>query len=163
MFLRVQVSRQGLKPREMAAPGLHTHKQRKENVMTCIPFNGHIRKNGYGQLYHKQSGKYQYARRVAYMEANGAIPAGLQVRHTCDNPACVNPAHLVLGSHADNQNDKAVRGRVRGSRNPNARLSEYDAECIRNLVDGGASQRSVAKRYSVSPQMVNNIVHRRNW
>lgn len=129
--------------------------------MTCINFSGHIRAGGYGQQWYK--GKTHYAHRVAYMKAHGAIPEGVQVRHTCDNPSCINPDHLVLGSHADNQNDKAVRGRVKGSKNPNSKLTEKDADCIRELVEQGASQRSVAKRYDVAPQTVNNIVHRRNW
>ena len=51
------------------------------------------------------------AHRAAYRFANGAIAPGMVVRHTCDNPACCNPAHLVIGTHADNARDREERGR----------------------------------------------------
>lgn len=133
--------------------------------MACKPFDGHIRKNGYGQLYHKPTKKYQYAHRVAYMEAYGPIPEGLVVRHKCDNPSCVNPEHLELGTQTDNMQDAVKRGRsAAGMRNGMAKLTPEDAERIRFIIASKeVSQRALAREYKVSPQTINNIVHGRHW
>ena len=64
---------------------------------------------GYGSFHH--ANKMEIASRASFAIANGEIPAGLIVRHACDNPPCVNPAHLLLGTHQDNSDDKLSRGR----------------------------------------------------
>ena len=72
----------------------------------CIEWTGARSAAGYGRLGTK------YAHRVAYEKAHGPIARGMVVRHRCDNPPCVNPAHLELGTQADNMRDMAVRGRA---------------------------------------------------
>ena len=72
----------------------------------CWPFLGKIARNGYGKL-----GR-QYAHRIAYEKANGPIPAGMVVRHKCDNRRCCNPEHLIVGTQKDNVHDAIARGRV---------------------------------------------------
>lgn len=71
---------------------------------------------GYGAIgAGSKGGKLLKAARVSYEMAHGPIPARMKVCHTCDNPLCVNPAHLFLGSDADNARDKMEKGRWGGS------------------------------------------------
>ena len=75
----------------------------------CVLWHGTTDRWGYG--YMTVRGKKIGAHRIAYTLANGAIPKGLCVLHSCDTPACVNPAHLRLGTDADNHRDTLERGR----------------------------------------------------
>jgi len=59
-------------------------------------------------------GKVQKAHRVAYMLTHGPIPDGGHILHSCDNPSCVNPDHLRVGTHTENMRDKLARGRDHG-------------------------------------------------
>lgn len=82
----------------------------------CWEFVAARDRHGYGISWH--DGRVMRAARIAYALANGPIPDGLLVRHTCDNPPCVNPAHLILGTQRDNILDAKERGRLAtGDRN----------------------------------------------
>ena len=86
------------------------------------------------------------------------------VCHRCDNPLCLNPEHLFVGTHADNRQDAKNKGRtLRGSANPNAKLNEEKVEEIRCKLDEGRSQRGLAREYEVSPQTINNIAKDEYW
>jgi hypothetical protein len=78
----------------------------------CWIWNGKKVNKGYGYFYLDK--KTHGAHRVSWTFTNGKIPKGLFVLHKCDNPPCVRPSHLFLGTHADNMADKARKGRVRG-------------------------------------------------
>ena len=80
-------------------------------VKLCWPWTAGRTGSGYGIL--QYGGKPVYAHRLAYELAHGDLQPGQVVRHTCHNPLCVNPAHLVAGTHADNMHDMAVAGRRR--------------------------------------------------
>ena len=78
----------------------------------CWIWTGADNGNGYG-VYSVARGKWSYAHRLAFEWANGSIPDGLVVCHTCDVKRCVNPAHLFLGTQADNVHDMIKKGRGR--------------------------------------------------
>jgi len=119
---------------------------------------------GYGRI--KINGKEQYAHRVSWELANGPIPDGMCVLHRCDNPSCVNPAHLFLGTQGDNVYDMHQKGRapdLRGERNGRARISREDVHKIREMISQGISQTNIARQYEVTKQEINNINTGVSW
>ena len=131
----------------------------------CIRFSGALTSRGYGAKWHM--GKVEGAHRVAYCAANGCSIediAGWVVRHKCDNPACVNPEHLELGTSADNAADKVERGRWRG-RAESRVLTDQDAEDIRrDYVPGNrwhpspTGQPQLAAKYGVKQSVISQIL-----
>lgn len=93
--------------------------------MNCKIWDKSRRPDGYGEV--NFQGKTTRAHRLAYVNANGLTLADIQgkvVRHKCDNPSCVNPEHLILGTHLDNTRDRIERNRgARGERQGSAKLS----------------------------------------
>ena len=82
----------------------------------CWRWMGTITNRGYGQFWFIEAGKVLQAHRLAYELFVGPIPPGMCVCHTCDNPSCVNPAHLWPGTYADNNRDRDTKGRNGRSR-----------------------------------------------
>jgi hypothetical protein len=133
----------------------------------CIEWGGARNPAGYGRVAHK--GKNALAHRVAYCAANGIEIErirGLMVLHSCDNPGCVNPSHLRLGTHRDNMKDKVKRGRcvpAKGSSNGRAKLTEKDIPIIRRLLAEGKPQREIAKDFGVAQPQIKNIANGTRW
>ena len=122
----------------------------------------------YGLFFHE--GKGQVAHRVAWQLIVGPIPKGIQLCHNCpggDNPSCVNPAHLFLGTQQDNILDCVKKGRwhphkLLGTSNPNSKLTPPDVIAIRELASQGISFREIGRRFGVGHNTVGGIV-RREW
>lgn len=88
----------------------------------CWEFVGAKNEHGYGSV--RVGGKTLGAHRYVWMLVNGRIPDGMHVLHSCDNPACVRPDHLRLGSHAENMAEKSSKGRNRSG-------NSYKTKCLR--------------------------------
>lgn len=106
--------------------------------------------------------------RYSYELAHGPIPPGLSVLHRCDNPPCVNPAHLWTGTLADNNRDRQQKGRTvvpdnRGELSGNALLTASEVLEIRRLNTEGVTQREIGRRFNVAQTTVSAIVLRRSW
>lgn len=125
-------------------------------LFACWPWTGSImQQSGYGQVRapSKITGKttMRHAHQIAWEVANGCqIPAGKLVRHTCHNPLCQNPAHLLLGNNAENRADDKAAGKVR------QRLTREKVEAIAKLRDTGPTL-SIAAIMGVSEKTVRNI------
>lgn len=121
--------------------------------------------NGYGRFW--IAGRHAIASRYAYEMEHGPIPEGLEVCHKCDNPKCVNPAHLFLGTHSENLRDAEHKRRLwhaRGSKHPLAKLTESQVRAIRKTYRaGGVTQSSLARKYGVSQTSIGRIVRGQNW
>jgi hypothetical protein len=119
--------------------------------------------SGYGSVYYQE--QRQPAHRVAWQLVNGPIPPGMFVCHRCDNPPCVRPDHLFLGTPADNSADRDRKGRSnppRGERS-RTRLTADDVIVIRDMRRLGASQAWLGRAYGLSPTAIAHICHRRTW
>jgi hypothetical protein len=121
------------------------------------------KEQGYGKIYFK--GKRRFAHRVAWELTNGSIPEGLLVLHSCDEPACVNPAHLWLGTQADNMKDMREKGRdVHGEQSPHSRLTEEQVkEILRIHGEGKLNMKEISKLVDVHYNTVRRIINREDW
>lgn len=112
----------------------------------CWEWTANALKSGYGRF--KLDGKQMYAHRVAYELMVGLIPPGVKVRHKCDNPPCVNPDHLELGTHADNMRDRDERGRNPFSNRTHCpKGHEYSEENTRRYKDSRFCRKCDAARH----------------
>lgn len=102
--------------------------------------------------------------RLSWMLYNGPIPNGLCVLHKCDNPTCVNPNHLCLGTKGDNAKDRDEKGRVaHGEEHYKAKLTKKQVEQIRQLRLVGLKVTEIAKLFDVSKGHVSEIVSKKVW
>lgn len=122
------------------------------------------KEDGYGRtLWH---GRLTYAHRIAWELTYGPVPDGLCVLHRCDNPACCNPTHLWLGSRADNNHDRDIKGRQpppKGDMNGRAVLSRADVAEIRQRHTDGTTQSALAQMFCISRRQIQRIVRNESW
>ena len=136
------------------------------NPSGCWEWSANKTHNGYGQIHF--NGAQRRAHRVMYELKNGSIPDGLVVCHKCDNPGCVNPEHLFLGTQKENMLDAYKKGRFpvafnqSGEANHRAILSREDVLVIRSQ-KGLVSRSALAKEYGVSKSNIQAIHEGRSW
>lgn len=122
-------------------------------------------KRGYGMFGVDKNERRAFAHRVSWRLHSGVIPDGLFVCHSCDNPPCVNPSHLFLGTHAENVADMMAKGRHRhGESHQNSKLKAEDVKNIRHLYFAERREgKELAAFYGVSRATVSLIVNRKSW
>lgn len=130
----------------------------------CWPWNGARYRAGYGRI---RRGRIQRAaHREAYELAVGTVPRDKLVCHRCDNPPCCNPAHLFLGTAADNNGDRHAKGRdgrLPGELHPMAKLRTEDVIAMRAMRDAGYIFKDIAARYGVTAQAAYLAVSGKSW
>jgi len=138
--------------------------RRVRKTKTCWLWTGPKIRNGYGQLGDGDGG-YVKAHRYSWEFRYGPIPDGMFVLHTCDNPSCVRPDHLFLGTAADNNEDARLKGRLAHSeRNGNAKLTAAIVTAMRaEYAAGGVFVRELAEKYNVSSSTADHAIRRITW
>lgn len=148
-------------------------KVEKHGPDECWPWIGGRNEQGYGRTEIKD--RSYYAHRLIYLLVYpGSIKRSAPkkktsrgfLRHTCDNPPCCNPAHLIVGTHQENMDDKVARGRMpdyRGERGPRAKLTAEDVFWIRMQKKYGATKKALAMLYEVSEATISGACYGRHY
>lgn len=149
-----------------------------QDLEPCWIWTAYTLYNGYGRF--RLNGKTQYSHRVSWEISKGPIPPKICVLHKCDTPACINPDHLFLGTHADNVADKIRKGRgndgdkngartkpasiPRGESRPFSKLSEENIKDIKKLyVRNQFGFKKISKIFDVSPSTIKSIIKQKKW
>lgn len=126
-------------------------------------------KKGYGNFYvsigHSKD-KHCLAHRRSWILTYGEIPEGLSVLHHCDNPPCVNPKHLFLGTNQDNVDDKVRKGRMqdlKGENHPMRKLTDEQIKEIRALRKDGYTLFALGDKFNVHYSTIGYICSRKHW
>ena len=120
----------------------------------CWPWTGSKTPHGYGRLYDPSTGGNVYVHRYSWELLNGPIPEGLLVCHHCDNRACVNPAHMFLGTPKDNMADRDSKWRGR------AKFTPEQARAVRERLSNGyryGLYSTIARELGLTPYQVRQI------
>ena len=141
------------------------------NENGCHELKRYLNNKGYGIFdfnRNAKDGRQGYLiHRVSYEFFKGRIPTGASVMHLCDNPKCINPNHLVAGSHADNMADMARKkrnARFVGSQNPKAKLTETQVIEIKKLLnEKSITRKAIAEKYKVTTVLISQISLGKIW
>lgn len=139
---------------------------RVKRVGDCLMWQGCRGSRGYGWMAVGKTNR-EATHRISWAIANNAQPPrGMHVMHSCDNPSCVNPSHLSLGTAKDNQRDCWLKGRknpLRGSRHASSRYSESQIIQAAAFFAAGFTYAQVAEKVSVNRQTLMKILQGRRW
>lgn len=135
------------------------------NPNDCWEWQASFRGKGYGSF--TLQGKSEQAHRIAYDITYGDLRPELSVLHTCDNPHCVNPIHLKMGTNQDNVDDREQKGRnnpPRGEANGFHKLTRMQVDEIRiRYITENIPQHKLAREYGVSQAAISKIVRNELW
>jgi len=139
--------------------------EKVKKTNTCWLWTGALLRSGYGQLGSTRTGIFHQAHRFSWIIHRGPIPKGMQCLHHCDNPPCVNPEHLFLGTNVDNVRDKVSKSRqARGNDIPHAALSPEKVRKMRKLY---ATEKftycRIGKMFGVFHTTAGNAISGRQW
>ena len=136
----------------------------------CWEWRGHLNKKGYGKIGKdgKNMGSHRLSYELHHPLTNPMNDIKLFVLHSCDNPKCVNPSHLSLGTQQDNMTDMTNKGRrlgvTQGEKHHQSKLTEQQVIEIRTRYTGiRGQQQQLATEYGVSRKTISNIISRKNW
>lgn len=146
----------------MRQADVHHRLLEKTRIMPngCIEWHGYAHEDGYGFI--KIKGQNCLTHRVSWEINNGPIPEGLCVLHKCDNPPCINPEHLFLGTKQDNMNDCIRKGRAKksfGDKHPNVKVKDSVLPEIIKERGSGVRVVDLVRKYGLKKSQIYNILN----
>ncbi len=123
--------------------------------------------DGYPRAF--RNGKDLLIHKFIYEQINGVVPKGMEIRHSCDNPKCINPDHLLLGTHADNMKDMKERERAsrvggpKGEKSYTIKLTKEDVLEIRSHEYYVGLVKQLSQKYKVSESLIRHIRNGTRW
>lgn len=137
--------------------------QKFKKTNSCWIWTGMMNKD-YGSFWFNNKIGAIIASRASWLIHIGDIPNGKVICHKCDNPSCVNPDHLFLGSYLDNNRDKIKKSRdKRGSKISNSKLNETDIPKIRKMREKGLTYREISEIFGVCQYTIYSIIKGWTW
>lgn len=137
-----------------------------EDETSCWEWQGSKKSSGYGEIGNGKGGLI-LTHRCSWELECGDIPKGMHVLHRCDNKVCVRPEHLFLGTLSDNTQDMLRKGRApdrKGSKHPNAKITEIEARKIRNLYASGQfTMKEIGRLFFMTRSNIGYIVSGKAW
>lgn len=146
---------------------LNNFNSKIKKVGACQEWQGCLNRDGYGKVNIRRLGATTYAHRISYRHYLGEVQEGLHVCHTCDNPKCVNPDHLFLGTAQDNMSDMINKDRhvivdQRGERNGHSKLTKEDVLKIKELLSI-YNNKEIASMFNVTHSTISCIRVGKTW
>lgn len=139
-------------------------KWKMDETTGCWVWTGACVDKGYGEIKIPKTRKQIAAHRLSYLIYCGPIPAGKCVLHKCDNPPCVNPVHLFVGTKLDNALDMVNKMRhCYGERQGSHKLTEKEVMDIHWLMKLGVKQKAISQMFKIGEMAISRIKHGQRW